>query len=146
MNDLLASGCLKRHSASAHETSNLLLLADQYLQDAKVEAISLDLRFSAAYQAALQLATIPLYCAGYRTSGAGHYATVFEALPLAMSDEYKSLAAHFEACRLKRNVAEYQRVGLISRTELAELVATTERFRAQVGEWLRENHPALWRG
>jgi len=143
LNDLLASGRLKRHRTSQQEIADLLHLADQYIQDAKVEAISLDLRFSTAYQAVLQLATIPLHCTGYRTSGLGHHATVFEALPLIMGEAYEPLASYFDSCRVKRNVAEYQRIGEISKSEVAELIAAVERFRTQVIEWLRTNHSNL---
>ena len=140
---LLDSRRLAAEPTSAAEIGDLLHLARQYLSDARAESISADLRFTAAYQAALQLATIPLRCAGYRTIGGGRHITVFQALPTAMGDSYSDLAEYYDTCRLKRHVAEYQRVGQISETEVAELIATASDFLLQVEEWLTTHHSEL---
>lgn len=143
LRDLLTSGRLKRHRTSRREIRQLLQLAQRGLADARVEAISTDLRFCAAYQAALQLATIPLACAGYRAAGMGHHATIFEALPLAMGQEFASLSVYYDSCRVKRNVAEYDRAGEIMEGEVEELIESAGKFAEQVHEWLRTNHPEL---
>ena len=140
---LLDSRRLAAEPTSAAEIGDLLHLARQYLSDARVAGISADLRFTAAYQAALQLATIPLSCAGYRTIGGGRQITVFQALPAAMGESYRDLAGYYDACRRKRHMAEYQRVGQISEAEVAELIATTRDFLLQVEKWLAAHHPTL---
>ncbi len=141
LTDLLRTGRLRRHSTSAQEIAQLLELAQQRLADARVEAISSDLRFCAAYEAALQLATIPICCAGYRAAGLGHHATVFEALPLGMGPEFAALSAYYNACRIKRNVAQYRRAGEIMDSEVDELIDSVDAFMRQVREWLQANHP-----
>ncbi len=151
LTDLVAEGRLRRHRTSRQEIANLFRLADQGLadarveavSDARVEAVSLDRRFCAAYDAARSLATVVLACAGYRTAGTGQHATVFEALPLVLGATYAELTAYFDACRSKRNVAEYQRAGEIMSQEVAELIDATEAFRDEVLTWLREQHSEL---
>ncbi len=143
LTDLVAEGRLRRHRTSRQEIANLFRLADQGLADARVEAVSLDRRFCAAYDAARSLATVVLACAGYRTAGTGQHATVFEALPLVLGATYAELTAYFDACRSKRNVAEYQRAGEIMSQEVAELIDATEAFRDEVLTWLREQHSEL---
>jgi|LSQX01.1.fsa_nt_gb hypothetical protein len=140
---LLDSDRLAPAATSAQEIGDLLRLVRQYLWDAQAESISADLRFTAAYQAALQLATIPLRCAGYRTVGGGRHVTVFQALPAAMGESYRDLAGYYDACRRKRHMAEYQRVGQISEAEVAELITTTHDFLLQVEKWLAAHHPTL---
>ena len=73
LNRLLAEGRLRRHRASAREIADLLGVVDRNLADASVGAVSADRRFAIAYEAALELATITLYCNGYETYGAGHH-------------------------------------------------------------------------
>lgn len=143
LDDLLNAKRLQRHSTSSREITNLLRLVERGLADAEVDSISTDLRFCAAYNAALSLATMPLCCAGYRTRGAGHHATTFEALPLVMGQEVCEMAAYLNVCRSKRNVAEYRRSGEIVDEEVEELVASVRAFREQVEQWLRINHPEL---
>jgi len=119
----------------------LLALAQRGLADARTETISTDLRFCAAYHAALQLATIPLASAGYRAAGVGHHATVFEALPLVMGEEFSTLSVYYDSCRAKRNIAEYRRVGEIMRSEVEELIQSVQEFIRQAKQWLRTHHP-----
>jgi hypothetical protein len=121
----------------------LLDLVQRALDDARVESISTDWRFAAAYDAALTLATIPLECAGYRTRGAGHHATTFEALQLVMGAGFRETGDYFERCRKKWNEVAYRRAGVVSASETEELIRSVLAFREQVQEWLRENHPQL---
>ncbi|HUV73023.1 MAG TPA: hypothetical protein VMW79_01820 [Anaerolineae bacterium] len=84
LNRLLAEGNLRRHRTSAREIADLLTLVDRDLADAAVEEVSADRRFAIAYEAALQLATITLYAAGYETHGTGHHFNTFQAFREAM--------------------------------------------------------------
>ncbi len=146
LNELLAQGRIQRHRASANEVAHLLGLAERGAADAGVDAISTDLRFCAAYDAALPLATIPLACAGYRTRGAGHHATTLAALPIAMGSEVQDAAGFLEVCRTKRNVAQYQRVGSTSGNEVQELLCAVTALRRQVLAWLDEHYPHFLEG
>lgn len=138
---MLADHRIQRHRTSSQEIGDLLKPAERGLADAGVSGISTDLRFSAAYEAALALATIPLHCAGYRTRGAGHHATAFEALPLAMGEGARSRAELFDTCRAKRNVAQYRRAGEITCAEVEALMQAVAVFRTEIEQWLETHHP-----
>ena len=143
LSELLAAARLRRHRTSREEMRELLRLADQALADARVTAVSLDRRFLAAYDAARSLATMVLACAGYRATGSGQHAAVFEGLPLIMGEELAELASYLDACRLKRNVAEYRRAGSIMDRDVAELIEAADSMRENVLAWIREEHPEL---
>lgn len=119
---LLAEGRIRRHETNGEEISDLIRVADRDLSDARVEGLSPDRRFLTAYEAALALATIPLYSAGHRTHGTGHYWMTFLVLPDIMGAELKSLATYFDVCRIKRNISTYDRGAQISDTEAYELI------------------------
>ncbi len=58
---------LKAEPSSPNEVANLLSIVTRALADAQVDAISDDLRFQAAFSAALTAANIALRASGYRT-------------------------------------------------------------------------------
>ncbi len=77
LKDLLNQGRLRQYKTSKKEIENLVALVRRDIKDAKVESLSSDRRFACAYNAVLQLATILLYCKGYKPEGEGHHYTVF---------------------------------------------------------------------
>ena len=60
-------GWLKREPTSSGEIKDLLGILERSLSDSKVEAVSTDLRFIAAFNAALCSPTIVLRASGHRT-------------------------------------------------------------------------------
>ncbi len=60
-------GWLRREPTSPGEIKDLLGIVDRSLADSKVEAVSTDLRFIAAFNAALCVATTGLRASGLRT-------------------------------------------------------------------------------
>ena len=119
---LLAQGRLRPHSTAKEEIQEMLRIAMRDLEDALVPGLSSDRRFFIAYEAALALATIPLYCHGYETHGRGHHWMTFLLLPEVMSSDTRELAEYFELCRTKRNVGTYDRGGQISQSEAEECI------------------------
>jgi len=76
-------GWLKREPTSPREIKDLLGIVERSLADAKVEAVSTDLRFIAAFNAALSVATTALRASGHRTvTQAGHHFKTIESLEL----------------------------------------------------------------
>jgi hypothetical protein len=66
-------GWLRQEPTSPNEIKDLLGIVDRSLADSKVEAVSTDLRFIAAFNAALCAATTALRASGHRTvTQAGH--------------------------------------------------------------------------
>ncbi len=140
---LQAQGRLRPHRTSQSEIHQLLRLANRDLADAQVKGLSSDRRFLIAYEAILALATIALYCSGYKTHGLGHHWVTFQSLPDIMGNEVRETAAYFDLCRTKRNVSAYDRSGQISQKEADELIREASAFKSVVLEWLKANHPRL---
>jgi len=146
LNRLLAEGRLRKHRTSAREIADLFGVVERNLADASVEAVSADRRFAIAYEAALELATITLYCNGYETYGPGHHFTTFQALKETMGDAGEGYADYFEMCRGKRQVTSYDRAGEISETEVESVLREVKAFKEEVLAWLTKHHPRLARG
>jgi hypothetical protein len=53
------------------------------------------------------------------------------------------LVAHFELCRRKRNILDYDVANVVSDTEAAELVQKAQEFKTEVETWIAANHPAF---
>lgn len=139
----LAEERLRTHKTNDEEIRGLLDIVRRDLNDASVPDLSTDRRFLIAYEGALALATIPLYCAGYETYGKGHHWLTFRLLPEVMGGEYSDLAQYFDQCRTKRNVGTYDRGGQISQSEVDELLVEVVSFQEDVVDWLKVNHSDL---
>ena len=138
-----AEGRLRPHKTNRKEIHRLLDIVRRDLKDASVKGLSADRRFLIAYEAALALATIPLYCAGYETHGRGHHWMTFRILPEVMGGSYANLADYFDQCRAKRNVGTYDQGGQISEAEANELLVEVVSFQDEVLKWLKGHHPHL---
>lgn len=136
LKSLLVSGRLRRKKSSPAEIADLFAVVDRDLGDASIRELSPDQRFATAYNAVLQLATIVLRADGYRTAGLGHHSTTFEAIPLIMGKNFELIADFFDACRAKRNITDYGRVGDISESEADELLREAKKFKKEVATWL----------
>ena len=76
-------GWLRREPSSPGEIKDLLGIVERSISDSKVEAVSTDLRFIAAFNAALSVATTALRASGHRTvTQAGHHVKTIESLEL----------------------------------------------------------------
>ena len=133
---------LREHATSRQEIADLLQIVRRDLRDAQGE-LSADWRFGIAYNAALKLCTILLYSEGYRPEKSlQHYRTI-QALPLIMGSGKGEDADYLNACRAKRNKAEYDRIGVVSNAEAEELIGFVREFREEVLGWLQAKHPEL---
>jgi hypothetical protein len=78
-------GWLRREPTSPAEIKDLLGIVDRSLADSKVEGVSTDLRFIAAFNAALCVATTGLRASGVRTvTQAGPHVKTIESLELTI--------------------------------------------------------------
>jgi len=105
--------------------------------------LSADRRFAIAYNAALTLATIVLHASGYRAVGLGAHWSTIQALPEIMGSPAQARADYLDACRTRRNLADYSRAGVTSDAEAAELLEEAKAFRADAVAWLGAHHPSL---
>jgi uncharacterized protein (UPF0332 family) len=133
---------LQQHITNKQEIKNLFNLVNRDLKDANIKQLSTDRRFATAYNAALQLATIVIHAAGYRVKGGsgGHHWITILLFPEIMGNIQKIRSDYFNACRAKRNVTDYDRVGEISEFDLEELLKEVSDFKHDVIKWIKENH------
>ena len=139
----LDNGWLRNHRTDEQEIANLLQIVDRDLKDARGKSISPDWRFGIAYNAALKLCTILLAAEGYRPERTlQHYRTIL-AMPEILGQKFKEDVQYLDTCRKKRNIAEYDQIGVISETEAAELLKFAKILRQEVLNWLKANHSGL---
>lgn len=137
------NGWLKSHKTSPQEVANLLEIVDRDLHDAASGGISADWRFGIAYNAALKLCAILLYAEGYIPEKALQHYRVIQSLPLILGDHRKPDVDYLDACRVKRNIVEYDRIGEASNDEADELIEFAQELRASVVLWIKSNHSSL---
>jgi len=137
------NGWLAGHETSKQEIANLLKIVERDLKDAREAQVSNDWRLGIAYNAALKLCTVLLYAEGFRAErNLNHYRTI-QALQEILGKEKASAVFYLDACRKKRNIAEYDYVGGVTENDAIELVEFTEELREEVLDWLQENHTEL---
>jgi len=128
---------------SAEEIGGLLAIVARGIADSDVEAISLDLRFAAAFSAALSAATAALRAAGYRTkTQAGHHQKTVECLEFTIGADQK-LINRMRMLSKKRNITFYDTVGNISEQDLRLAQETAAALLRDVTLWLKKLHPEL---
>jgi hypothetical protein len=138
------NGWLQADETSVAEIQRLFAVVDRDLADAQAAALSDDGRFQHAYDAALQLCTIPLRASGYRVpKGGSHHKRSIDSLRLTLGDKWSELADHLERCSRLRGQAVYERVGVVSAQDAQELTVAAVRLRSDVAAWLRKNHADL---
>jgi DNA uptake protein ComE-like DNA-binding protein len=116
---------------------------ERSLADSKVEAVSTDLRFIAAFSAALTLATTVLRASGHRTATqAGHHAKTIESLELTVKASPK-LIQRFKTFNNKRNKSSYDVAGAVSDQELEAMVKLATELKDSTVAWLQKFHPEL---
>lgn len=137
------NGWLRPHQTNRQQIADLLAIVERDLADARNTSVSADWQFGIAYNAALKLCTILLYASGYRPEkNLAHYRTL-QALPLILGPDRNDDADYLDACRAKRNTAEYDVAGTVSQSEADELRDFASTLQTEVIEWLRSKHSLL---
>jgi hypothetical protein len=135
-------GWLKEHTSSRQEISDLLGLVVRDLKACRTQALSPDWRFTIAYNAALQAATVALRAVGFRTTHSSHHYYTIESLSLTLGVDSK-LVHRLHAFSKKRSISSYDATGTISEQELSEMIELAQNLRQRVEEWIKVNHPEL---
>ena len=128
LDNLLRIGQLKAHPVDAREIRELLDAARRNLADSRVESISIENRFDAAYKCIMQCALASLLAHGYRpdTKKPGHHQTAIQALSKTLSAAPARIAT-LDALRSKRNLADYTGRA-IDTSSLRACIAEAERL------------------
>jgi hypothetical protein len=134
---------LRVEPSSRDEISGQLSIVTRSLKDAHVEAISDDLRFHAAFTAALTAANVALRASGHRTRvGPGHHQKTVESLELTLKADPK-LIRKLLVFSKKRNATGYDAAGSVSQQDLQQAIKVAEELQQTVMAWLREHHADL---
>jgi hypothetical protein len=137
---------LKAEPPSPNEIANLLSIVVRALADARVDAISDDLRFQAAFSAALTAANIALRASGYRTKvQSGHHQKIVESLEYTLASDPR-LIHKLRTFSRKRNATSYDAAGGVSEQDLAEAIKLANELHRSVIDWLTANHRELLPG
>ncbi|MGB5104637.1 MAG: hypothetical protein WBO04_15145 [Steroidobacteraceae bacterium] len=139
MSNLVKTGQLKEHTASAEEISRLIAAAERNLTDAQVTGVSDGTRFDAAYKCIMQSASAALLASGYRasTNVPGHHQTVIATLRLTVgvpADQIRLL----DALRRQRNVNDYTG-DVIDSNAVRECVTAADALLEQIRQWLEKS-------
>jgi hypothetical protein len=136
-------GWLRQEPTSPNEIKDLLGIVDRSLADSKVEPVSTDLRFIAAFNAALCAATTALRAPGHRTvTQAGHQVKTIDSLELTVKPNSK-LIQRFKTFNNKRNKSVYDVAGAASDQELEAMVKLAIELKNAIVTWLQRFHPEL---
>ena len=143
LEDWLTEGHLKSHRTSRDELRQLFAVYERDMSDAGVAGLSIERQFESAYNAALMMARVALAAGGYRTSGeANHYWTILS-LEFTLGLDAGTINT-FNAFRRKRNISNYEMIGMVSAREVVEMITLAEKLHSRVREWLKNTYPELF--
>jgi hypothetical protein len=64
-------------------------------------------------------------------------------MPLILGENRTKDAQYLDACRSKRNIVEYDRVGVVTEQDADELIEFVLELKNDVINWLKKNRPDL---
>ena len=128
LDNLVRIGQLKAEPRNAQEVTRMLAMAQTRLSDAKLNKLSLEGRFTSAYNAAHAAALAALRWHGYRSEN--RY-TVFQCLTHTLgwpANRWRVL----DTAHQKRNLAEYEGYLEVEESTVAEMCALVQSLTADV--------------
>ena len=140
---MLAIRKLQRFEPSAAGVLRLLAAAERNLADSRIDALSSENRFDAAYKAIMQCAMIGLWANGYRTSTSqpGHHQTALQTLPKSLGLSQDAVIV-LDALRRQRKLNDYEG-DLIADAVVAECCTQAESLLAHTQAWLLQHRRDL---
>lgn len=143
LENLLAIHRLQTFEVTPEGVVRLLASAARNLADARLEELSNDNRFDAAYKTIMQCAMIGLWANGFRpaTSQPGHHQTALQTLPKTLglaSDDVIVL----DALRRQRNLNDYEG-DPVTDAAVRECIVQAESLLAHTRGWLKTHRPEL---
>jgi len=143
LENLFKTKQLQPHNPSREAVLRLLQAAARNIADARIEEVSLDTRFDAAYKAIMQCAMVALWANRYRTSTSqpGHHQTAIQTLPLTIGIEQSTVIV-LDALRKQRNLSDYEG-DPISEQALVECIKQATQLYKVVKSWIATNRPDL---
>ena len=143
LENLLKTKQLQPHNPTREAVQRLLQAAARNIADARIEEVSFDTRFDAAYRVIMQCAMVALWANRYRTSTSqpGHHQTAIQTLPKTIGLEQSTVIV-LDALRKQRNVSDYEG-DPISDQAVIECIKQAEQLYKVVTSWIATNRPDL---
>ena len=143
LENLLKTKQLQPHNPSREAVQRLLQAAVRNIADARIEEVSFDTRFDAAYKAIMQCAMVALWANRYRTSTSqpGHHQTAIQTLPKTIGLEQGTVIV-LDALRKQRNVSDYEG-DPVSDQAMIECIKQAAQLYKAVKSWIATNRPDL---
>lgn len=139
------AGWIQRRKPAPADVENARAIMRRDLAAARRVDTDPDWRFNIAYNAVLKVAEAALAASGFEPARSGNkHERAIETLRFTMGLDAGTVQ-QIQAYRKKRNIAEYEAAGLVSRGEADEILALAEELVARFDEWLAETHPGLRR-
>jgi hypothetical protein len=142
LEDWLNERLIEKHHPSAGEIADLLHICDRDLEKAQITEVGPDWRLSIAHNAALQAAAAALAAAGYRARKEGQHYRLMQSLAFTINAKH-SVIKQLDKFRQKRNMSDYERAGLVTEQEAAEMIALAKQLRIDVDQWIHAHYPEL---
>lgn len=146
LENLLAIHRLRAFEATPDGVLRLLASAGRNLADARLNELSNDNRFDAAYKTIMQCAMIGLWAKGFRTatSQPGHHQTALQSLPKTLGTPADTVIV-LDALRKQRNLNDYEG-DPVTDAALRECLAQATALLAHTRQWLQSHRPHLLAG
>ena len=125
LDDWVRNGWLRAHTPSEQEMRNRFAIVDRERADAATTSISLDAQLGMLYNAALR------HC-GYRAGHERQHYRVITSLPFTLGNDWKETTRFLERIQKLRHRADYETVGLATRTQVDELGKVVEKLQTAV--------------
>ncbi len=142
LSDWLKRGWLVEHKPNRQEIADLFGVAKRDLDDCQTAGLSPDWKLNIAHNAALQTATVALAACGFRASRQAHHYRVIQSLTYTIGSD-ATIVTQLDAFRKKRNMADYERAGMVSEQEAKEMIQLAHELRRNVEAWFQREHPEL---
>ena len=142
LKDWLNEGHLKTHQTSKAEIFQLLAVCERDLADAQVKGLSADRRLATAYNAALVLCVAALAASGFQANYLGHHYWTIQSLAFTLQVDTKTIDT-FNKIRHKRNISDYERIGMASERDVTEMLSLAKNLRVSLEDWLKQYHAEL---
>jgi hypothetical protein len=130
--ELLRKRAVEPVQITPREIGELLALARRDLRTAEsLVSIDLDWAFVVAYNSILQLSIAYMNWLGFRPRGEGKHYNTFRFMEEALPED-QAMMERLQKLRRKRNMAVYDRAGLVGAKEAVDVVEFAGRYYARI--------------
>ncbi len=143
LNKLLKEGKIKRQETDVNYLNRLLNSARENFLSAEY-----NLRggfnitaFKSAYDGLLQVSRVILLLNGYRPNDGEQHKTTFMVAGVILGENFKELIERIDRYRVKRNIAIYQPIDFLSKSEAEGILDTAKEYWLSVKKYLKTKNP-----